>query len=353
MASRIESARILLQRDITENRYPIDSILPPIPKLASKASCSQATMRRAIRSLAQAGILKPVKKLGTMVLRRPPLGRIALLLSAEPHTNLILQDALCRQLAADGFDCDLIPHLEDPQLAEVWRQRLASPGMRPDCVVVIRPVGVSPIRAALSSLCPAQVCFDSEWCSASVTGGAHVVAVDHRQAARLVAEHLLGLGHRRVAAFAEHVREAEGSLALEASRQLRDLMEVAGGSCHLHYGVDGFDGLLRLIRDQGVTAFWDLNDATAVTTLTALSRAGLEVPGDLSLIGRNDTPWSRQSVPAITTVSWNPEAVARTIAAAIRGRLAGDLRERVEFVPPLLLARESCSQSLQMQKVPV
>jgi DNA-binding LacI/PurR family transcriptional regulator len=156
-----------------------------------------------------------------------------------------------------------------------------------------------------------------------------------------VVDHLLGLGHRRIAVYAHEVDGQEPDTRCYATASYcRDLLEVAGATCHLVYGSQGRQRLLELVREAGVTAYYELNDHTAIFTMMSLFRAGLSVPGDVSLIGRNDTPWASQSDPALSTMSVNAPAVAAATVSAVQDALAGKPGARYS-VAPQLVVRES------------
>lgn len=131
--------------------------------------------------------------------------------------------------------------------------------------------------------------------------------VDNRSGARLAVDHLLDLGHRRIA----HVRGPESN-ADAAERRLgyREALAARGvapdprlelpGDFQEESGYAAGERLAELVPRP--TAVFAANDAMATGCLAGLRARGLEVPEDLSLVGFDDVPNARYLTPALTTV---------------------------------------------------
>jgi DNA-binding LacI/PurR family transcriptional regulator len=92
-------------------------------------------------------------------------------------------------------------------------------------------------------------------------------------------------------------------------------------------------------RPTAVVAF---NDRVAVGLLDGLTRAGLVVPRDVSLVGYDDSPLSRLAHVGLTTVSQDSPRLTQQAVAAVVERLDGGRTERREVVlPPALVVRTS------------
>jgi LacI family transcriptional regulator len=131
--------------------------------------------------------------------------------------------------------------------------------------------------------------------------------IDNRRGARLAVDHLLDLGHRRIA----HVHGPEGN-ADAAERRLgyREALADRGvaaeawlelpGDFREESGFAAGQRLAELVPRP--TAVFAANDAMAIGCLAGLRARGLEVPADLSLVGFDDVPNARYLTPALTTV---------------------------------------------------
>ena len=174
--------------------------------------------------------------------------------------------------------------------------------------------------------------------SGRAPAGAAVVQVDNRLAGRLVAEHLLGLGHRRVAIlgprrwYPPFVERREGLLQAFA---------VAGAPPPAVLVAPRPDGeTVRRLRDAGVTAVACLYDRLALELLRAARLAGVPVPGQWSVAGFDDMPWSALLAPALTTVRVPRAGMAAVAMARLEALLAGEAPGAPEVLAPELVVRE-------------
>jgi LacI family transcriptional regulator len=152
------------------------------------------------------------------------------------------------------------------------------------------------------------------------------VSAAHLTGSRAATEHLLRLGHRRIAAIAgpDNWLASDGRLvgyraALAAAGRLApDEVVRVGGEPTIENGFLAAQALLALPeRPTAIVAF---NDKMAVGALQAAEAAGLEVPRDVSVVGFDDLDLSRVVVPQLTTVRQPLDEMAR-IAVALLMRL--------------------------------
>ncbi|WP_234407380.1 substrate-binding domain-containing protein [Microterricola viridarii] len=131
-------------------------------------------------------------------------------------------------------------------------------------------------------------------------------------------EHLYGLGHRRIA-FAGS-RDPRVADLVEARRaHANDAAASLGISPLLTADVDQLStGLPRLIRDwlsDGVTGVAAYNDDIAATIVGTALRMGIQVPGELSVIGHDDAPIALMFEPQLSTVRVDIVGLGRYFAA--------------------------------------
>ena len=137
--------------------------------------------------------------------------------------------------------------------------------------------------------------------------GIFSLAIEDRRGAMLATTHLTGLGHRRIAFIAGNMNHPD---AIERLAGYRQALADAG----IHYDSDlvvpgdfheegGMDATQRLLSSNGkFTALFCVNDQTAYGACLALHRAGLRIPGDVSVVGFDDLHSSTYRVPPLTTV---------------------------------------------------
>jgi len=148
--------------------------------------------------------------------------------------------------------------------------------------------------------------------------GIPTVSVDNGAGIGAVIDHLVSLGHQRIA-FAGPRRLGDITEREEAYRAslLRHGLSVRDACCRdsandFAGGVASLNRLMDL--DDPPTAIVAPTDVIAIGMLHAADRRGLQVPRDISITGFDDIPVAAVSVPSLTTVRMPTEAM---ISAAI------------------------------------
>ena len=136
---------------------------------------------------------------------------------------------------------------------------------------------------------------------------------------------LVGLGHRRI----RLVDGGRRAGAAERRRGYRTAMrrhglvaDVVPGDHAEEAGVRAARALLE--RRDGVTAVLAGNDRSAVGVLDTLRRAGVDVPGEISVMGYDDSRLARLTHVDLTTVAQDAERTARLAVESVVERLEGD-----------------------------
>ena len=178
--------------------------------------------------------------------------------------------------------------------------------------------------------------------------GLPTVVHDDLGGGRLVAEHLLSLGHRQLG----ELRGAQDAQPfLERGRAFQQAVAAGGGAVReidsvaaVPTPLEGRRLMERYLEARGElpTAFFVHNDAMAIGAIDALRQAGLRCPEDISVVGYNDAPMSDHLTPSLTTVRYPSDEVGRFSAAVALSHIADpDLPgEHVSF-PAELVVRGS------------
>jgi DNA-binding LacI/PurR family transcriptional regulator len=202
---------------------------------------------------------------------------------------------------------------------------------------------LAPINAAVDAVATLHADVPHVIASADPTAGLATVAIDQEAGARLATRHLLDLGHRTV----HHVRGPRswidaGARAAAWRRELRESGRPMGhcitGDWSPHAG---YEAGRRLAADPDVTAVFAANDQMALGVLRALHEAGRAVPGEVSVVGFDDTPESAYYTPPLTTVRQDLREVGRRCVELVLGIIAGDETERHVAVAPDLVVRST------------
>ena len=174
------------------------------------------------------------------------------------------------------------------------------------------------------------------------------VMADYEAASRLAAEHLLALGHTRIAAIEGPADVPSGRAhhagltgALAAAGVGLDPALVQRGSFDWFFGRDAAEALLAM--PDPPTALLVSNHEASFGVLPVLADRGLRVPADLSLICTEEEPFFTWWSPPLSTVDNRAADQARRAAELLLGQLTGaDVPGgQAEVLAPRLVQRGS------------
>jgi DNA-binding LacI/PurR family transcriptional regulator len=177
---------------------------------------------------------------------------------------------------------------------------------------------------------------------------ANSVIVDDHFGAGLAVEHLIKLGHRRIAFInGPHGWDAskdrlEGYQFMLAQHGIAyDPTLVVEGTWEVQSGYPAAQKFLAL--PDRPTAIFAANDLMALGAIYAIQDAGLNVPGDVAVVGYDDREFTGFSKPTITTVSPPSFEMGQMAAQLILNRLENQVEiENSIRVKGKLIVRESC-----------
>ncbi|HUJ06756.1 MAG TPA: LacI family DNA-binding transcriptional regulator [Streptosporangiaceae bacterium] len=236
----------------------------------------------------------------------------------NPFFSMVLE-GLARSVDQSLSVSVLMPHRgEDYDLTTVQRALagnlagliLASPGTK--------------LLEDFVATCPTVV-LDSD----GSAGAFPSIDLDVRHAAGQLAGYLVSLGHRRVAylgvsrdkASLQHRRDGleTGLRRLGAGLAVPDLVL---GELAIDVARDGFRAAWAAWRAAAVTAVVCGDDLYAYGVMRACRDLGVAIPGELSLIGFNDLPYSELTDPQLTTVNLSATELGGTAAELLREFIA-------------------------------
>lgn len=170
----------------------------------------------------------------------------------------------------------------------------------------------------------------------------------NREGAMAVMEYLIGLGHRRIGfitgrqGLVSSNRRQQGYIeALEQAGLPVDPALIQPGDYTRETGFRCAQQLFSLPNPP--TAIFAANDQSALGVIDAASAAGLHIPGDLSVVGFDNTPQAMRSVPGLTTVDQSVSEMGFIATTMLIKLMQGKpLDESVCKVPTQLVIRDSC-----------
>jgi DNA-binding LacI/PurR family transcriptional regulator len=190
------------------------------------------------------------------------------------------------------------------------------------------------------------------------------VNVDDQLGARAAAQHIVDLGHRRVAVVTAGFGGEYGILAepLKSTAANTERQRLMGWLGPLdEAGIEavvvrqphgdpsdvGYTAAQTILGlNERPTAILCFSDAMALGVVRAIQDAGLRVPNDVSVVGFDDNPIARRSQPPLTTVRQDVAAKGRAAAAALtlaieRAKTRPTSRGRHLMLPTELVVRDS------------
>jgi DNA-binding LacI/PurR family transcriptional regulator len=295
---------------------------------------SAETRRRVLQAAGELGY-RPNRTASLLARRRSHLLGVLLQVRNTFHAELV-EDL---QAAAEHVGYELV-------LSTVTRTRDEQRAVeslldfRCEALILLGPVAPPARLAALGQQLPViavgrRVAAD----------GVDVVRTADDRGVGQVVSYLAGLGHRTIA----YVDGGEGAIPgdrrrgyLTAMRRhgLGDSIDVIPGD---HTEESGWRAATALLgRPELPTAVVAFNDRCAVGLLDGLNRAGVDVPGSVSVVGYDDSPLARLAHINLTTVSQNTRQQAEHAVAAAVERLDGGRSVPREVVlTPRLVVRQT------------
>jgi len=178
------------------------------------------------------------------------------------------------------------------------------------------------------------------------------IFVDDHAAAYNLTQHLIELGHQRIGFLCggeEHRSTPErrqGYEAALADNQIKvDKKLVLEGEYSFDSGVKGAKKLLS--RKDAPTAIFASNDEMAAGALFAARLMGVSVPEQVSIVGFEDSPFSRQTWPQLTTAHQPNKLIAQQATGLLISKIREQMHPNAKQAPtqrhfiPELVVRES------------
>jgi LacI family transcriptional regulator len=242
----------------------------------------------------------------------------------------------------DGYDVIVASSRDD---AELERSRLrALLGWRPSGLVAV------PCSDAMPALLREEVGhLPMVFCDRVVPKGcfADTVTIDNVEAGEMVAQHLVETGHTSVLVAASDLRI---SPIRDRVQGVRNVVERVGAALTvLETGSNAERGseivANWLERNPRPAAVFGLTNVTTLSVLSALARLGIEIPGDISLVGFDDYAWMSARKTALTAIRQPIDEMAAVAWERLRARMAGDLSQpRQTILNTTLQTRKSVAR---------
>jgi LacI family transcriptional regulator, galactose operon repressor len=233
----------------------------------------------------------------------------------------------------DGIIVTTSAGVAEPQLAQTMGLPTVVVGLDP-------PVGTLELEGARSA--PIATLLDAGERHRRSARVSHV-SFDDVNAGELAAQHLIELGHRRIAFLAGPSTLAT-VLRIAGVRRVLEHHGLTLSS--LSYGGDTFEqgsaaGLDLLRNGRGFTAIIAFNDLLAAGVVRAARTLGIDVPGELSVVGFDDIMVARLVEPALTTVRAPKYEMGQRATQLLLEHMGSEAPMQWELLRGNLVVRES------------
>ena len=161
------------------------------------------------------------------------------------------------------------------------------------------------------------------------------ISVGDSEAADAMTEHLLELGHRRVGFIIGHPDHGQSHDRFAGYRSALQRHDINIDDTLVEQGLFTYDSGCSCARkllslEPRPTAIFASNDPMAMGVLSVAHEMGIDVPGELSVVGFDDASFARYAWPPLTTVRQPITEVARLATEVLTQNLQGQLEDDTE-----------------------
>lgn len=178
------------------------------------------------------------------------------------------------------------------------------------------------------------------------------ILLDHDRAAELALGHLVRLGHRKIVFMRGPTFSSDTNTRWRAMVRMAQVFGLQVPETHiirlerdLNTPELGYPAMAQLLmRQRDFSAVLCFNDVSAIGCVRALHDAGLNVPGQVSVVGFDDIQSASFYVPSLTTIRQPLAQMGAMGATLLLKRLRGEHTESQVKIEPELIARESTAK---------
>ena len=171
------------------------------------------------------------------------------------------------------------------------------------------------------------------------------VSTDDAVAIELAWNHLVQLGHRRIGLVlgpADHIPSRRKLAAARVASDRTGVQLSDAQIVHSHYNLEAGQAATARLLAEGVTGVICASDPLALGAIRAVRRAGKSVPGDVSIVGFDDSAMMTNIDPPLTTIRQPIEPIVRMAIELLAGQVRGTAGPADEYLfEPELVVRGS------------
>ncbi|AXI00146.1 LacI family transcriptional regulator [Sporosarcina sp. PTS2304] len=181
------------------------------------------------------------------------------------------------------------------------------------------------------------------------------ISIDNESASRKITNHLISLGHERIAHITGHMERIQSQTRLNGYKQALSQHNLEINESLIQEGgylfEDGYRAASKLLSfDQPPTAIYGGNDSLAIGALKAIHEAGLRVPEDVALVGFDDLDIAHYTTPSLTTIHQPRYEIGKRAMTLLLQKINKETISKSHIIlEDELIIRESCGHKLTMK----
>lgn len=269
---------------------------------------------------------------------------------SEGYAALIMR-GIEDQLLKEGYFYFVASHRGKPDLIQEYPRMLIDRAV--EGVILLNTPGVQALPVPV-------VAISGHHRTPGVTN----ITVDNKKATFAALEHLVALGHRRIAFFKGHrgsqdtehrwrgVLQAAAQLGIEVRAELTIQLQRDSKNPGPSVPEEGYVTARELLASgEQFTALFAFNDISAIGAVRAFRDAGLRVPEDVSVVGFDDIQAAAYLTPRLTTVRQPLRQMGEMAAQQLLERISNGKAKgpRLITIAPELIVRESTGPARVLQ----
>lgn len=333
-----------IKKAILDHTFEENSLLPTEQDLAATYQVNRTTLRKAMQLLADEGLIDKCPGKGTVVLSRPQEDSGQKKVISNKNIGFLLPRG---NLITEPFYATLFSSLEQAFQLKGCSLIYTTLDQEDHLTDKIAPLGLSGI-VFVSNVSPRHIQLAVEQKIPCVLVNSYSdrlpsILSDNYRGAYLAGRHLIEHGHRNVAVLAgirSYISNQERMAGFkqaysESGLALDPGQIVQSDSWHYPTAEKTFFDFIASHRDSLPTAVFAFNDRLAVGAINAVTKAGLSVPGDISVIGYDNLQYYNIVASRISTVETHIEIIAEATVANMIWQLDGGSCIPVKILAPV------------------
>lgn len=328
----------ILQQELRDGFYEQTERLPSEKELCSRFGVERNTVRNALQLLVDEGVVERVPGYGTRILRNDTnVVQAGVERMGQMRQNILM---LTRETDPLGHQVEYF-HL---QLMQLLEKRISQMGYN----LVFKTLSQNnKLEEIISYTCPAAILFDSymqtEYYQQALELNIPCISINHYtplftsvisnnfDGAYKVAKLMAEAGHREIALITGkegYQTTAERLSGFQSFYFQKNLIQeqkyIYIGNWLFESGVEIGEKILAIPKLERPTAVFAFNDDLAYGCLSCFEKHGVDVPGDISLVGFDRTARYTTVFKPITTVDVNIEAMVQYACWCLGEQLRGN-----------------------------